>query len=218
MSGLISVINLKGGCGKTTVATHLAAAFALSGLDTALADFDRQKNALLWHKLRGRRKPRIRVVDWRDKFGKVPKGALRLVVDCPASLRARNAREVVKQSDLVVVPVLPSIYDERSTEMFLKNLEALKQVRKGRKPILLVANRYRPNSAAAKRLEEFVLAKQHLLVARIPDRAVYPAAAEEGLTVFDYSTNAAREQQNMWLPLLAAVEERLHPGVPLPIA
>jgi chromosome partitioning protein len=209
MTGMVCVINLKGGCGKTTVSTHLAAAFALSGLDTALADFDRQKNALLWHRLRGGRKPKIGIVDWRDKFGKVPKGAQRLVIDCPASLRTRNAHEVVKVADVVVVPVLPSIYDEKSTRLFLRKLEALKPVRKGRKPILLVANRYRAGSAGAGKLETFAGAQDHALVARIPDRAVYPATAEHGLTVFDHATKSMTEQQTAWLPLLAAVEEHL---------
>ena len=37
----ILVANIKGGCGKTTVATHLAAAFACAGQATALADLDR---------------------------------------------------------------------------------------------------------------------------------------------------------------------------------
>ena len=43
----VLVTNTKGGCGKTTVATHLAAAFAGAGLKTALADADRQRSSFL---------------------------------------------------------------------------------------------------------------------------------------------------------------------------
>ena len=44
----VLVANPKGGCGKTTIATHLAAAFANGGLRTALADTDRQRSCLGW--------------------------------------------------------------------------------------------------------------------------------------------------------------------------
>lgn len=42
----IAVLNAKGGCGKTTLSTHLAVALSRSGVATTLADLDRQKSAL----------------------------------------------------------------------------------------------------------------------------------------------------------------------------
>ena len=48
MTKHVCVINWKGGCGKTTIATHLAVALASSGLETGLADYDRQETAKLW--------------------------------------------------------------------------------------------------------------------------------------------------------------------------
>ncbi|HVJ29720.1 MAG TPA: ParA family protein, partial [Gammaproteobacteria bacterium] len=44
----ILVTNAKGGCGKSTIATSLAAYFASEGYATALADFDPQGSALSW--------------------------------------------------------------------------------------------------------------------------------------------------------------------------
>ena len=49
---IVLVANTKGGCGKTTVATHLAAALACHGHRTALADADRQRSSLGWARLR----------------------------------------------------------------------------------------------------------------------------------------------------------------------
>ena len=40
MTKHVCVINWKGGCGKTTIATHLAVALASSGLETGLADYE----------------------------------------------------------------------------------------------------------------------------------------------------------------------------------
>ena len=44
----ILVTNAKGGCGKSTLATNLAAYYASEGYETALADYDPQQSALAW--------------------------------------------------------------------------------------------------------------------------------------------------------------------------
>jgi chromosome partitioning protein len=105
-----------------------------------------------------------------------------------------------------VVPPLPSIFDEMATLHFLKRLEAIKSVRKHKKRVLLVANRYRTGRSASRRLEEFLVTERLLLVARIPEREIYSDLARDGLTVFDVHNKAALEQQQAWLPLVRAVE------------
>ncbi|MEO7558429.1 MAG: ParA family protein, partial [Gammaproteobacteria bacterium] len=44
----IMVLNAKGGCGKSTLATNLASYYADQGLPTALADFDPQGSSMDW--------------------------------------------------------------------------------------------------------------------------------------------------------------------------
>ena len=206
MTKHICVINWKGGCGKTTIATHLAVALASSGLETGLADYDRQKTAKLWKKLRPKCAAPVRLVDWRKSFGKRPASLQRMVVDCPPSLRAKRVRDIIAESDVAIVPLLPSIFDEMATVRFLKRLEAIKSVRKHKKRVLLVANRYRRGRRGSRRLEEFLLACGLLLIARIPESETYPELAREGLTVFDRKNKAALEQQQAWMPLVRAVE------------
>jgi chromosome partitioning protein len=45
---VLSVLNLKGGVGKTTIAMNLAAALAEHGYEVAVVDFDPQQSATRW--------------------------------------------------------------------------------------------------------------------------------------------------------------------------
>ena len=82
---IVLVANTKGGCGKTTVSTHLAAAFAGAGQRTALADADRQRSSLEWTRLRPGTAPPIAGLDWSKDLARLPKGFDRLVIDGAAS-------------------------------------------------------------------------------------------------------------------------------------
>jgi len=127
MTTSVCVINGKGGCGKTTVATHLAAALSASGLNTLLVDLDRHNGATRWHKMRPKTAAKIGLTNWKKEFGAVPKGTQRVVIDCPASLRLPRVQEIVAESDLLIVPLLPSIFDQHATKLFLQRLQKIKK-------------------------------------------------------------------------------------------
>jgi chromosome partitioning protein len=202
----VLVSNVKGGCGKTTIATNLAAAFASGGLRTVLADVDRQRSSLAWLKLRADGAAPIAGLDWRRDAGALPDGTQRLVIDAPAALKMKHVDALLADADLVVVPVLPSIFDEGSTAHFLERLEALKPVRKGRKGVAVVGNRVRPRAKASQRLDQFLAELEQPTVARLADRALYGELATLGLGIFDASGATARAAREEWLPLLRAVE------------
>ncbi len=48
----ITIINVKGGCGKTSIATNLASAYAKLNMNTALMDFDPRGSYMFWLKSR----------------------------------------------------------------------------------------------------------------------------------------------------------------------
>ena len=125
----VLVTNIKGGCGKTTIATNLAAAFAVGGFATGLVEVDRQRSSLAWLKLRDGHGRPITGLDWRKEMVGAPPELRRLVIDAPANLRMRHVDELIDEADLVVVPVLASVFDEGSTERFLAKLEELKPIR-----------------------------------------------------------------------------------------
>ena len=119
----ILVTNTKGGCGKTTIATNLAGAFASADLRTVLADCDRQKSSLAWVSRRPSSAPPIGVVNWSKEISPLPARTERLVIDAAAGLRRKNVEELVRMADIVLLPVLPSVFDENATRQFLGLLQ-----------------------------------------------------------------------------------------------
>src|SRR5262249_40895288 len=107
MAMAILVTNIKGGCGKTTIATNLAAAIAQSGFVTALADLDRQRSSKSWTERRPESLAAVQVVDWTKKIGALPGGIERLIMDTPAAFKRKQLEEMVAAADLVLVPVVP---------------------------------------------------------------------------------------------------------------
>ena len=203
----VLVTNIKGGCGKTTIATNLAAAFSAGGFATGLAEVDRQRSSLGWMKLRDGRSRPITALDWHKEVGDTPSELRRLVIDAPANLRMRHVDDLIGEADLVVVPVLASVFDEGSTARFLAKLEELKPIRKGRKSVALVANRLRPRSKATQRLETFLEQLEQPIAARLSDRAIYGELAVQGLSIFDIDGHLVRPVREEWRPLLNTIEE-----------
>jgi chromosome partitioning protein len=120
----ILVANTKGGCGKTTISTHLAAAFAAAGHPTALADADRQRSSLAWAGARPGTAAPITALDWVEALTAPPRGTARLVIDAAAAMKRRHVFDLVKEADVIIVPVLPSAFDQTSTGSSTRTWEA----------------------------------------------------------------------------------------------
>lgn len=202
----VLVANTKGGCGKTTIATHLAAAFAAGGLATALADVDRQRSSLGWLDRRPDQAATIRGVDWVKEIGGPPKKTARLVIDAPAAMKIKQVEDLIRMADVIVLPVLPSAFDEGATARFLGRIEDLKPVRKSKTQVAVIGNRLRPRTRAAGRLDRFLDALGHRVVARLRDSALYPDTADQGLSLFDLTAKRARTVREDWTPLIRMVE------------
>ena len=73
----------------------------------------------------------MKTVDWTQNIGGGVKKSARVVLDCPAALRGARLEDIVATAEAVVVPVLPSVFDEMATARFLSRLARIKSLRKG---------------------------------------------------------------------------------------
>src|SRR3954453_13326773 len=123
----ILVASSKGGCGKTTIATNLAAHFAQDGRNTVLVDADRQGSSSRWAEKRaGLAAPVLGISglrrDWADK---IPNDAERVIVDGPAGIRPGEVGELPEDVDSLLTPMLPSRIDLEASEAFLREVAQL---------------------------------------------------------------------------------------------
>lgn len=202
----VLVANRKGGCGKTLAAVTIAAALAPKGR-VALADADPQKSAWRWLKSRPPEASAIRGLDWtsRGEIGTAPKNLDWLVLDAPGGLAKDRSARLIAEADAILVPVLPSAFDVDSTKRFLREIEDIKRVRKGRVDVHLLANRVRSGARASDRLRRFFDTLDTRPIAWITDRAAYGELAEEGLSVFDRPQRSYAAMRAQWTPLIDAL-------------
>ena len=207
----ILVASSKGGAGKSTVATNLAAHFALEGKATAILDADRQKSSTHWCEKRAQLESAVLPLDgckrnW-DKH--LPEGIERLVVDAAAGAMGEELADVLDLADAVVVPVLPSAIDIEATVPFLDSLVKHPRVKKGKLPVGLVGNRLKPWTTASQQAMEQLKAWPYPLVAQLRDTQAYVLLAGLGKSVFDYHSEQIRSHQDDWAPLLKWLKKSL---------
>ena len=203
----ILIANQKGGCGKTLTAITLASALAARGDKVALADADPQKSSLRWLKLRPDTASAIIGLDWRSEksIGDAPKKTDWLIIDAPGALTGEYAEQLIAECHAIITPVQPSFFDVDSTQRFLKNIEDIKRIRKGKTSVHLLANRVRAQAVTNQQLNQFFDKIGQQPVAWITERSAYPQLAAEGLSVFDRPQKLYRDIQTQWQPVLDAL-------------
>ena len=147
----VLVASSKGGAGKSTLATNLAAYFALDGQRTVLVDADRQKSSTHWCEKRAAMANAVLPLDGtrRNWEAKLPSDAQRVVIDAAAGAMGEDLESFLAKADAVLVPVNPSIIDLEATVPFLNSLAQHPRVKKGKLPVGLVGNRLKPWTSAS---------------------------------------------------------------------
>jgi chromosome partitioning protein len=114
---IITLLNQKGGVGKTTLATQLAGEFVATGCSVVVIDADPQGSALDWaqrrHQMGLRRLFGVVGLARETLHVEVPelaRGVDHVIIDAPPRVTTL-ARSSLLAADLVLIPVQPSAYD-----------------------------------------------------------------------------------------------------------
>jgi chromosome partitioning protein len=214
----ILVVNGKGGCGKTTIATNLAIAYACQGTHVALLDNDPQASSSHWASLRDQDLPPIHVVAKHERPGmyqtqsfhhRLPQETEVVIVDGHSNARGRDLDSLLRQTDVILVPMLPSSIDIRAGGSFITELLTHRIYRASPRPVGVIANRIQPNTETHDKLMHFLSCLDVPVVAQFRDSPVYTDAAESGMGVVDMrEVRAARKETAQWKRLIAWIDEQ----------
>ena len=185
----IVILNPKGGCGKSTLATNLAASYAQSGATPAIMDYDPQGSTTAWLERRPDDLPRIHGIaafkktmqatrSWQLR---VPNDTVNLLVDSPASLNHDDLRELTRDSTSILVPVLPSSMDIHAASRCIADLLLVAKVDRRDRKLAVVANRTRKNTKSFAKLMRFLDSLGIPIIAVLRDSQNFVRSAEEGI-------------------------------------
>jgi chromosome partitioning protein len=155
---IISVVNQKGGAGKTNVSVHLAGTANRRGFKTLLIDGDKQGTATQWAANAEEGAPfKIRVMGLANAQTKIAQEVRQyvddydlIIVDCPPAVDSPIPRVMLMISDLALVPVVPNPGDVWASTALLELAEVTQQTHNPELQVRLVASNVRPNTAMTK--------------------------------------------------------------------
>lgn len=204
---VIAVINRKGGSGKSTIATHLAAYAANSGISTMLGDIDRQHSSKTWLALRNAvpEGSRPTIMTWAVDVGgalHAPSSVQWTVLDTPGGLYGLELAKVVMVADVVIMPVCNSIFDRESAAMCIAELKQLPKIKLGKCRLGIVGMRIDARTRGAAEIAAWAGEQKVHYVGHIRDVSTYVRCAEMGLTIFDLMPNKVRFDALQWQPIL----------------
>lgn len=213
----ILIINSKGGCGKTTMATNLASYFVTQDLNTALLDFDPQGSSIRWLNQRAKSCPSIygvHVASRKNTTGvtrafqmRVPPETDCMIIDAPAGITGHELIELIRHVDTIIVPVLPSSIDIHAVTRFIEELLVVGKVRQLGLNVAVVANRAKKNTLTYKSLERFLKTLKLPFITTLRDTQNYVHAAERGLGIYEMWDRRTDSDKAQWRPLVRWLED-----------
>ncbi|MES9972363.1 MAG: AAA family ATPase [Candidatus Thiodiazotropha sp.] len=199
----IMLMNAKGGCGKTTIATNLATWYADEGKRVALADFDPQQSTMDW--LEARKDydgiPDIQAINAANEPVRPAKGTDLLIMDAPAGIHGKAINKMLLRVDTLILPVLPSPIDMRACSRFLTELLASGRVSKNQTRIGIVANRAKEQTRIYHDLETYLGHLKIPFITHLRESQNYIRSAEKGLAIFELAPSQVYKDVILWDPL-----------------
>ena len=217
----IIVLNPKGGCGKTSMATNLASYYSLRSAMPTLLDCDPQGASMRWLERRSRLWPPIHgIAAFRNSLSvtrtwqqRVPRETRQVIVDTPAGLEEAQIHDLIYDATNLIIPVLPSAIDIRFTARFIAELLLVSQLDRRSVRVAIVANRTRKNTRSLRQLMRFLSSLKIPLVAVLRDSQCFVNAADRGIGVAELPHYQGRQDLKSLSPLMAWLDQWQQPTV-----
>ncbi len=207
----IVVLNPKGGCGKTTLVTNLASAFAADGQLPAIMDYDPQGSTMRWLEKRpADSAPIYGIAAFKQSMSvtrswqlRVPEETTTLLIDSPAGLTHDGLRHLTQDATSILVPVLPSSIDIHAASRCIADLLLVAKVDRREGKLAVIANRTRRNTRSFASLMRFLDSLGIPVVGILRDSQHYVRAAEEGLGVCELTGQRTEQDRQQIADIVA---------------
>lgn len=203
----ILVVNPKGGCGKTTIATNLATYYAVWNMPVALVDLDPQQSSMEW--LRVRSKDENTIQGFNGLAGEIypDPNTERVIYDAPARTDSAKVAKLIKLVDVVIIPILPSAIDMRVAASFVADIVARIRANNSHALIGVVANRAQQNYQSYKVLSDFLSLLDIPFIGTLRNSQNYIKAADTGTGIFEMPIAEVEKDMEEWKPIIYWVEK-----------
>ncbi len=181
----IVVMNPKGGCGKTTLATNLASFYAQRGPTPTLVDCDPQGFSMRWLEKRPATRPTVHGIEAYASeaplAAQVKPESSALIFDLPAAIPNEQFHNYTYTADSILIPIMPSAVDVYSATRFIAELLLNQQLDRREQKLVIVANRVRSNTKSYRMLRSFLTSLEIPMIAVLRDSQNFVHAIAQGI-------------------------------------
>ena len=207
---ILSITNLKGGSGKSTIAINLAVSLMERGYKSCILDTDtEQRSAMKWQQDRPENVEDIPVfgaeVKQLPKLTKELKNSYDVIVIDGAPQLEDHGEVIMVVSDIVIIPMKPSILDFRSTEQFIRSFRKVKNLKELQGLELkgcVVINDADERTLSFQDVKEAIRSLNEGLFFTIPSLVAFRDSLQEGQGITEYDKNKASKVFNKFVDQL----------------
>lgn len=232
---IISVINNKGGVGKTTTVANLAHSYARDGKRVLAVDLDSQANLLMHvfanktindiktaqngHALPPRRHEATGVDflplsfwqthadDYADAIREASREYDVTLVDCPPAIETRS-RGAMEAAHYIVIPIEPERLAVNGAEIVIGTMSEFSAQLAG--IVVTMYDRKRAtHSAYVDHLQSVERFAQHVITPYIPDSAQFPSSCRERKTLYEYARGRKSAATDAYDAVAREIAERV---------
>jgi chromosome partitioning protein len=212
---IISLVNQKGGVGKTTVAINIGIGMARRNFKVGFLDTDPQGTAFQWQSIEGNVAFEVKHHPHRIS-SEIIKEANRnhnlLIIDTPPAI-GEITSSALACSDLAIIPLAPSILDIWSSRATIDRVEEARKINPKLKGRLLVSRKVPRTRLGRDGREAIVALEMDIFDTEISQRIAYVESMIAGVSVFQYAprSEAAREVEDLCEEILRGPLRNLPP-------